>query len=326
MRTCLFCCIFLSVFTIATARQALDTTEVVTIGGIKQYITVKGKDRSKPVLLFLHGGPGGSVMAYAHKFSARLEEHFVVVHWDQRETGKTLELNASPVPLTLALFEQDTHELMQLLLKKFHQTKLYLAGHSWGTVLCFSMARHHPELLYACIAISPVINQLESERIVLGLMKDKALQEKAEEAITQLSKVTIPFQNGDEIYYHRRWLMYYFNGVKDVDAKLPKSYVLSWAERWLAVWNEASAINLPEVAPALNCPVYLLTGRNDYQTNFAITEQYYTKLIAPKKQLFWFEHTAHSVPSSQPKLLQDIIVNKILPDALPVVEQPALVK
>ncbi|WP_254162653.1 alpha/beta fold hydrolase [Chryseosolibacter histidini] len=310
----------------ATARQALDTAEVVTIGGIKQFITIKGKDRSKPVLLFLHGGPGGSVLSYAHKFSAALEEHFVVVHWDQRETGKTLELNASPVPLTLALFEQDTYELMQLLLKRFSQTKLYLAGHSWGTVLCFSMARYYPDLLYASIAISPVINQLESERIVLGLMKEKALKEKNEEAITQLSKVTIPFQNGDEIYYHRRWLMYYFNGVKNVDEKLPRSYVLWWAERWLAVWNEASAINLLEVAPALSCPLYLLTGRDDYQTNFGITEQYYTKLTAPKKQLFWFEHTAHSVPSSQPKLLQDIIINKILPETFRAADQPALVK
>jgi pimeloyl-ACP methyl ester carboxylesterase len=302
--------VFLFLCTVALA-QPIDTAEVISVGGIKQYITIKAKDRSKPVLLFLHGGPGGSVMAYAHKFSARLEENFVVVHWDQRETGKTLELNPSPVPLTLALFEHDTHELMMALLKKFHQPKLYLAGHSWGTVLCFSMARYYPELLHACIAISPVINQLESERIILGMMKEKAIKEKNDTAIQELSKVSIPFQNGGQLYFHRKWLMH-FNGIQNVDSKFPKSYALSWADRWLAVWNEASAINLNESAPVLNCPVYLLSGRKDYQTNFNITEQYYSKLKAPRKELFWFENTAHSVPASQPQLLQDIIIQKIL--------------
>jgi pimeloyl-ACP methyl ester carboxylesterase len=321
MKTGFLSFVFLYLCASSFAQGPLDTAEVVTIGGIKQYITMKANDRSKPVLLFLHGGPGGSVMGYAHKFSALLEQHFVVVHWDQRETGKTLALNPSSVPLTLALFEQDTHELIQVLLRRFHHTKLYLAGHSWGTVLCFSVARNHPALLHACIAISPVINQLESERVILGIMKEKAIKEKDETALQELARVSIPFQDGDQIYYHRKWLMH-FNGAKNVDAKFPRQYALSWAARWLTVWNEASALNLIESAPVLHCPVYLLTGRNDYQTNFSITEQYYSKLTAPRKQLFWFDNTAHAVPSTRSKLLQEIIIRKILPETSVVTDKP----
>jgi pimeloyl-ACP methyl ester carboxylesterase len=311
MKISVLCLVFLCLCGIAWGQHPIDTTEVVNIGGIKQYITMKAKDRSKPVLLFLHGGPGGSVMSYAHKFSGRLEEHFVVVHWDQRETGKTFELNPSPVPLTLALFEKDTHELVEALLKKFHQPKLYMVGHSWGTVLCFFMARQYPELLHACIVIGPMVDQRESERIALGIMKEKAVKEKNETALQELARVNIPFQDGEQLYLHRKWLMY-FNGTKNVNSKLPRHYVLSWASRWLPVFNEASAINLNETAPVLNCPLYFLTGRKDYQTNFNITEQYYSRLTAPKKQLFWFENAGHAIPTAQPKLLQDIIIQNIL--------------
>lgn len=105
--------------TLLCAQRPIDTTEVLSIGGIQQYISVKGKDTSLPLLLFLHGGPGGSVMHYADKFTHRLQNHFVVIQWDQRQTGKTLALNPSPLPLTLEQFQRDTYEMIMALLAKF---------------------------------------------------------------------------------------------------------------------------------------------------------------------------------------------------------------
>src|SRR5687768_9786398 len=98
--------------TVCLAQTSVDRQETILIGGIKQYITIKGKDASLPLLLFLHGGPGGSVMHYADNFTGKLQEHFVVIQWDQRQTGKTLQLNSSPTPLSLAVFETDTRELI----------------------------------------------------------------------------------------------------------------------------------------------------------------------------------------------------------------------
>jgi pimeloyl-ACP methyl ester carboxylesterase len=296
----------------AYAQQAVDTTEAVSINGIQQFISLKGKDRSNPLLLFLHGGPGNSVMSYAHKFTSRLESNFVVVMWDQRASGKTQDLNHSDVPLTLSLFERDTYELIGLLLKKFHQQKLYLVGHSWGTVLGFEIASRYPELLHAYVAISPVINQLESERIILDIMKEKAAREKKQEAMEELSKVSIPFENGDQIYFHRKWLAD-FNGQR----KLQKQFVLTWADTWLPVWNEATAINRFKSLPSINCPVYFLTGTKDYQTNYSITEDYFNTVTAPVKQLFKFDNAGHSLPATRGNQIQDIFLREILPATLP---------
>lgn len=304
--------LFVALFTgnIVFSQTPIDTQEFLVIGGIKQYISIKGKDHSAPLLLFLHGGPGGSVMHYSHRFTNKLEEHFVVIQWDQRETGKTLQQNVSTVPLALRVFQHDTHELIETLLKRFQQEKLYLTGHSWGTALGFYIAGKHPELLYAYIPIGPMINQLESERIILDKMKEKALQENNKKEIQDLATVRIPFENGEQLYFHRSGL----SGFMGSSKKLSKSYVVNWSSTWLPVFNEASKDNLPESLPVIQCPVYFFAGRKDYQTNSEITEDYYNRLVAPKKGLYWFEFSGHSIPSSEPQRMQEIIINKILPE------------
>jgi pimeloyl-ACP methyl ester carboxylesterase len=296
------------------AQRAIDTTEVVVVGGIKQFIALKGKNNTKPLLLFLHGGPGNSVIAYADRFSQKLQEHFIVVQWDQRETGKTRAMNSSPIPLTFSVFENDTHELIKFLLGKFKREKLYLVGHSWGTTLGFSMAANYPELLYAYLPISPMIDQEESERIVLDMMKEKAAKDGDDLQVKELSTVKIPFETGDDLYYHRKWLLD-FTASRN---KFTKEYILSWASTWLPVFVEASRINRITSLPVINCPVYFFTGNEDYQTNYTITEKYFNVLNAPKKEIFIFKNTGHSLPFTKGDQLQKIIIEKILPATYPI--------
>jgi len=291
----------------------IDTTQAINIGGIKQFISIKGKDYSKPILLFLHGGPGESVMDYADRFTSKLQEKFIVVQWDQRETGRTLQLNTSPLPLTLKMFQNDTHDLIDSLLAQFHQQKIYLVGHSWGTGLGFYIAEKYPEKLYAYIAISPVIDPAKSEQILLDKLKENAKQTNNKKESEELSMVKIPFENGDQLYYDRKWL-FVFDGQQDIDKTFPKSFADAWSAKWFKVGMEAMNVNLMQSLPSVSCPVYFFVGRKDYQTNFTISEAYYNKLIAPKKQLFWFEHSGHLIPNTEPDLLQEIIIDKILPE------------
>lgn len=295
--------------TVIFAQTPVDTAEEVSIGGIRQFITLEGKDESLPLLLFLHGGPGGSVMSYADRFTNKLRDHFIVVQWDQRETGRTLALNSSPVPLSVQLFQSDTHEMIQFLLRKFRRDKLYLAGHSWGTALGFYIARTHPELLYAYLPIGPMINQLESERLALDLMREHAIKKGNQREVQELATVRVPFENGEQLYFHRKWLQVFSGSGK----QLQRAYVENWALTWLTVFNDASKENLFQTLPSISCPVYFFAGRKDLQTNSSITEKYYAFVQAPKKGLFWLD-TGHSIPSAQPQRLQEIIIDEILPE------------
>lgn len=290
------------------AQTPLERSEIISIGGIKQYIYIKGKDNSKPLLLFLHGGPGGSVMNYANKFTNKLQEHFIVVQWDQRETGKTKELNTTQTALTATLFENDTHTLIDSLLRRFNRQKIFLVAHSWGTYLGFQVSKKHPEWLYAYVAISPMVYQAESERIVLGLMKQKAMQSAGKRQLEELSTIEIPFKDGEDLYLHRKWLFDFIG----TNSKVSRNFVTGWATTWLQVFNEASTENFMETLPSVNCPIYFCVGRRDFQTNFTLVEKYYKQLAAPKKGLFWFERAAHSIPSAEPERLQNVIIDIIL--------------
>jgi pimeloyl-ACP methyl ester carboxylesterase len=282
----------------------IHSSEAVEIGGIKQWVSIRAEHPTDPVLLFLHGGPGNSAMGYADRFTGELQKHFVVVLWDQRESGMTAQLNRTNQPLSVALMERDAVEMIHYLRSRFSLNKIYLMGHSWGGFLGLTVAAHHPELLEAYLAVSPMIYQLESERISLQWLKTK--EEHNQQAIAELSTVAIPFQNADQLYYHRSWL------AREMGTKpASKAYIENWAKKWLSVFNEASQINFFVTAPEIKCPIYFFVGGKDYQTYFKLTEDYYRALKADKKQLFWFADSGHNLILTEPGKFQEIVIREI---------------
>jgi pimeloyl-ACP methyl ester carboxylesterase len=282
--------------------KSIRVAEAIPIGGIQQWITIRGADDAAPVLLFLHGGPGNSVMGYAEKFTATLQQHFVVVQWDQRESGKTAKLNTSPVPLTLDLMEQDASDIVAYLRKRFAKEKIYLAGHSWGGFLALRVAARHPDWLAACVPSAPMVNQWESERQSLGWLVERANDQKNEEALGELSQVHIPFQSADELYFHRRWLL-----LSERRNPFPRKFVQQWGKTWFPLYTEACSVNLFERQPSLSCPVYFLVGKTDRQASSTITEAYYQALRAEKKELIWF-NSGHNLNVTEPIKFQESII------------------
>jgi pimeloyl-ACP methyl ester carboxylesterase len=289
------------------AQKPIDTTAIFNIGGIKQSVRIKGKDVAKPLILFLHGGPGGSLMQKIDKISGKLQQHFIVVHWDQRETGETLRLNKTTAPLTLQLFYNDTHDVIDTLLRRFQRSKLYLVGYSWGSGLGFYMADKYPELLYAYIPVSPLIDQWRSDSISLVMLK----KDMGNNARKELAHVKIPFENAEQLYYHRKWLLKH-EGQKLVSLSLPKSFVLSWAVTWFDVFSRSCDVNRFQSMSVINCPVYFFAGGKDFLTNYSITQEYFNRVTAPKKDLFLFDNAGHELPETHSDEFQDIIIKMIL--------------
>jgi pimeloyl-ACP methyl ester carboxylesterase len=286
---------------------AINVSEAIEIGGIQQWISLKGDQENGPVILFLHGGPGSSAMAHADAYTRELQKHFVVVQWDQRETGKTKGLNSTPVPLTVALMENDTFEMIRYLCERFSKDKIYIVGHSWGGFLGWMAAAKHPELIAGYFAINPMVHQVESEQESLNVMKAKAKKENNQPAIDELAQVQVPFQNGEQLYFHRKWLANLM-GTKPVS----RSFVEAWAKTWLAVFNTAADVDFRIEAPEIKCPVYFFLGDHDYQTYYRIAEDYFKKLKAVKKELIWFTGSDHLIPQTEPGKMQELIIRTIL--------------
>lgn len=290
------------------AQESIKTHEGVEIGGIKQWIGVKGADDSKPLLLFLHGGPGFSSKNYAKKFIKYLQKDFIIAQWDQRETGITRHWSPYNDSLTVDLFHQDTEEVVSYLLKKFSKDKIFLVGYSWGGFLGLHFANKHPELLHAYISVSGMIHQDESERLTLALLEEKSQLSQNETAIDEISNIKLPIDSWEEIYDQRKWTSYFLDNEKFNENKQEVIFQ-EWSEKWLPIFLEASKVNYLETVRSINCPIYFFVSKNDFVANHVVAENYFNALKAKQKQIIWFNQSAHQIPTDEPKKFSDELIN-----------------
>lgn len=283
----------------------IDRLYTPEIGGIKQVVEIKTDDSSRPVLLFLSGGPGSSMMNNAGSFTTMLKSRFTIVQWDQRDAGKTLKLNPSPTRPSVEQMEQDTVQVIDFVRKELKQEKIFLLGSSWGNVLGFHVVKTHPEVLHAYFAVNPVVSQLASEKELLQTLRSHFNENPL--AINELANVNIPFKTDEDLLYLRKWL-FYKDGKTNVLSEEFKNGFLQWSAKWSPVWNEVMSVDLPKSLTKVDCPIYFLVGAKDIQTSTRITQAYFEKLKAPKKELFLFERSGHQIHQDEPEKFQNTII------------------
>jgi proline iminopeptidase len=312
---------------IANARKivtpnGVERLEKVRIGGIDQWVSIRGTDRRNPVLIVLHGGPGYVDMPMSWWFGRGWEEYFTVVYWDQRAAGKTYLLTdpATVKPtLTLERMVADTEELTAWVRKDLGKDKVFVLGHSWGSFLGVRLAQHHPEWLYAYIGVGQLADGLEGERRGWRFALDAAHKAGNTEAVRELEALAPYAAPGKplsvkDIYAERKWVEFYGgtmayrkDNVAESDlARLSPDYT---DEESKHVWdgNEfATPILLPEIlslnlgVKKLDCPLILFEGRHDTNVNAEAAAEWFAKVEAPEKHIVWFEHSAHLPMTEEP--------------------------
>ena len=313
---------------IAKARKivtpsGVERLEKVRIGGIDQWVSVRGADRRNPLLLYIHGGPGYVSIPMSWWFTHGLEEYFTVVQWDQRATGKTYLLtDPAKVASTLTAERMiaDTEEMAAWARKEFGKNKIFVLGHSWGSFLGLQLAEHHPEWLYAYIGVCQLIDGPESERRGWRFAMDAARRDGNAEAVRELEAIapygapgqTIPIK---DIYVERKWVGYY-GGVmayrRDNSADGDLSQLSpDYSDQEIGhIWDGnkfATPYLLPEVvtldlskANKLAVPLILFLGRHDRNVNAEVAASWFDAVEAPEKHLVWFEHSAHIPMTEEP--------------------------
>jgi len=300
--------------------NGIDSLEEVVIGGLKQWILIRGSDKSNPVLLFLHGGPGSADIFLARHFDGNLVDHFVVVHWDQRGAGKSYSSDIPVETMNRDQFVSDIRELSELLAKRFGVPRIYLVGHSWGSEIGALAAARYPELFSAFVGVGQVVEKNEQEEISYRFVLGMAKKANNEIAIQELEGTgPPPYAGYREMELERKWLETFggvthnntltFNDYLKIGLTSPDYDLLDglrffrgqeFSEEHL--WKERLHTNLFEEAPRIDVPVYFFAGRYDYNTPSELTERYFQQLDAPRgKHLVWFENSGHMVPYEEPE-------------------------
>jgi len=311
----------------------------VRLGGLDQWILERGRDTDRPVLLYLHGGPGSSELPFLRAFGAELERHFVVVAWEQRGAGKTYRSDTDPKTMTIERFLADLRELVLELKRTFRKEKIYLLGHSWGSVLGMLYVSRHPEDCVAYAGTGQAVHVAEGERLSYEFAVRRAHEMGNREAIEDLARIGPPPYSGDtnaiveKLTKEREWLLELGGALFDKrNASIGMRLLLGSPEYSLGdvfaypkasgfslrtVGPEYLRVNLFEQVPRVDVPVFFLQGRMDYTTPSSLVARYVERLVAPRKELVWFERSAHSPVFEESALFDRVLVDRFASVAAP---------
>jgi pimeloyl-ACP methyl ester carboxylesterase len=292
------------------------------IGGIDQWINVRGQDKGNPMILFVHGGPASPVTPTMWQFQRPIEEYFTVANYDQRGAGKTYgETDPEALKDTIRIerYVDDAIEVAEHLRQRYGKRKLVLMGHSWGTIVSMKAALKRPDLFYAYVGIGQVISTRENERISFEYAMARAKAENNQEALRDLASIA-PYPGSqpitrERIIIARKWPQHYggLSAFRSSSGYFFDGPLLSpeYDRKQVGDIDKGSLLTLGRVLPEFvqvdftgvkrfPIPVVMFLGRHDYTTPTAPTEAWLAQVKAPSKQAVWFEHSAHMIPWEEP--------------------------
>ena len=316
--------------------EGIERHEKVRIGGIDQWVSIRGMDERNPILLMIHGGPGWVSMPTSWYFQRGWEEYFTVVQWDQRGAGSTYAANdpAAVAPtMTPQRMVADSEEMVSWLRKRFGRDKIFVLGHSWGSYLGLELARRHPGWLYAYIGVGQVTDMAASEREGWQFAMDEARKAGNAQAVQELQSIA-PYASGDrpvqlkDLMLQRKWLNQYGGMVYGRHGGEAEGAAMAlspeYTDRDVSLIGEASEYSVGKLldyaltldmsrVERLDCPLILLLGRHDHNVSSHQAALWFGKVRAPSKQLVWFEHSAHEVMIEEPGKTLIALVRYALP-------------
>jgi len=316
---------------------SIATLEKVDLNGSQQWISIRGKDINNPVLLFLAGGPGGSQLVTERRALAGLEDHFVVVNWEQPGAGKSFDA-VDRSTLTPERYIDDGLALVSYLRERFDEEKIYVIGESWGSALGIWLVERQPELFHAFIGTGQMVAFLETDQMCYDFALKLAQERGDAKKIAQLKKQGPPPYYGKGMAWKEAtYLMDTFNYMNQNPAIADDGFdtfqdlagseyglydKLNWFRGPLEdtlgiVYPQLWDVDFRIQATQLEVPVYFLLGRHDVNAPPVLVEEYYELLHAPHKELIWFEHSGHNPWVTESARFVDVTVNKVLAETYP---------
>lgn len=323
----------------------VDQIHSIQIGGIQQTILIQSYSPKNPVLLFLHGGPSmplPGISSRGKNYSVatntrELVKHFNVVFWDQRGTGKSYHKDIPQETMTLEQFVTDADELTDYLRETFKQDKIFLAAHSFGTLIGMYLLKKQPEKFHSYVGISQIISWTENDRAGVTWVKEEAKRRGDYKALNEIEAVgEPPFTEGYKQWgVLRKWQMKYSSMVfNDVTIKHPgllkisldmlnsRDYRLadvfhSFYSGFKLIYTDEFIKNIPKInvqkhVPEVNVPITFIHGRKDIHVHPELAEEYFnTVKTTHEKHFIWMEKSAHLFHPEDTELIEQHLINEL---------------
>jgi proline iminopeptidase len=294
-------------------------TGFVRIGGIDQWVSIRGENRSNPALLIVHGGPGTSFLAVGYEQLRAWEKSFTLIQWEQRGAGRTFARNGEKHTgeVSIDRLVEDGLEVTAWALARIGQRKTILLGHSMGSIIGLEMARRRPSLFHAYVGTGQIIDRDRNEEVGYSELLErvrKAGDQKAESALIRIGRP--PYKSQGDLFAVRKVLRSHpaaneigfgrriFSAVVFApDMTLKDIYYWASAQQFSfrAVLPGMLGYRSAEDSRTFSVPMVFIQGSEDIQTPTALVEQYYEAIYAPKKEFVRLSGGGHAALLAMPE-------------------------
>jgi pimeloyl-ACP methyl ester carboxylesterase len=288
----------------------------VRIGGVDQWIQIRGEDRDNPVLLVLHGGPGSPYAIFTPVIRS-WEKHFTVVQWDRRGAGRTFARNGKQ-ELSFERMVDDAVEVTEYLREYLHKDKVILMAGSMGTIIGVPLVRRRPDLFAAYVGTDNFVNMHRNEAVSYAMTLDRARAAGNAKAVAALERIGADPARWDVKAWETkmRWTMATDPVTPGVETKLIFPLVLTnpayslrdvislgkgFAYSKQELFREWMAFDARAEGTTFEVPVFLFQGDSDVLTVTGLAEEYLAELEAPVKGMALIERGSHFVAFTRPE-------------------------
>jgi pimeloyl-ACP methyl ester carboxylesterase len=304
-------------------QSLIDIKTKINLNGVRQRIHVVTNDEKKPVLLFLHGGPGVCNRHSILKDHIDLMDTFTLATWDQRGAGGSY-YGVKKETLTATQLTKDAADLVSWLCERFHKEKIFVIGGSWGSQLLTMLARDYPEHIAAAVGFGQVVDGELNEKISYEFALNAAREAGDQKSVDKLRQVGPPvmgeYRGGFKGLMVQRRVMMKYGGYSQSDKKrsyaramvipILKSgeyslsdlygYVKGYKTVLSAMWHEVAHVKFPETHTTFTVPFFIFNGRHDMNTPAELVQDWFDAIEAPRKELIWFENSGHNPMGDEP--------------------------
>ncbi len=287
---------------------SIAEVEWLRLGGLEQWVMMRGESIANPALIMLHGGPGLSETGFFRHYNAPLEKSFTVVYWDQRGAGKSFDRKIPKSSMTTEQFISDLDELVDIVRDRLGEDRVTLFGHSWGSVLGVLYAARFPEKVAAYVGSGQIGDSAAAESASYAYALAEARRLHDRKALEKLREIGRPPYSAQKLFVERTCLARFEGRMRPrallelgrVVLRDRESSILELPATWHAfrssfeaMWAEVSQLDLIELAPELQMPAFFFLGRNDHWVPPQTSVEFINALVAPSKTLVWFERSGH---------------------------------
>ncbi len=284
--------------------------EYIDINNAKLCVSIRTQNESNPMLLYLHGGPGDAALPLVEKYNQNLESIFTVVILEQRGAGKSYYRFSEEQNICIATFLDDIYVLTKILLKRFGKEKLYLVGHSWGSVLGLKFVQRYPDMVHTYIGCGQVVNMMKSSRLAYEYALEKNQEIGNSKVVSKLMAIDCTYRTQTwlndllfvtgqvvkfkgSLYGKRNYNQFLFDFLFSSDYSL-KDLINRQKGSLQSIkylWQELMLVDF-EAVKSFDAPVVFIEGRNDYHVSSTLANTYFHS-ITSEKEFYWFDNSCH---------------------------------